>query len=288
VGRSWHGRPCDGQAFAELSSAKEAAKGLLAKMQAEKKKKEAAWEKKCQTLKVTRKEDRVAYIAAKDKGEDVRIPLDDESWKDIVARDAKVYITWGRAAIRDDGKSSLLSHWLLNEPVHQVVDHVNLDRFDHRLTNLRIVDRSANGQNVTRSEGGYIGVKFHRTSWRVYVDIKGKYRAACKLFPESELDQALELHDLTALHQHGAGAPFNFPKRQDDYLKMLDRFDPGSFLTGRRGTMTPYKHAYRHRGGYRGAIKRRSRDFQGTGTEARAAIFAPHKQNGLRNLSDSL
>ncbi len=65
---------------------------------AEKKKKEAAWEKKCQTLKVTRKEDRVAYIAAKDKGEDVRIPLDDESWKDIVARDAKVYITWGRAA----------------------------------------------------------------------------------------------------------------------------------------------------------------------------------------------
>ncbi len=85
-----HNATVIGQAFAELSLAKEAAKGLLAKMQAERKKKEAAWAKKRQMLKVTHREEGVAYIAVKDKGGDVRIPLDDDSWKDIMARDTKV------------------------------------------------------------------------------------------------------------------------------------------------------------------------------------------------------
>ncbi len=83
---------------------------------------------------------------------------------------------WSRPYIRIDDKELMLSRWLLNAPVYQVVDHINQDRIDHRLINLCIVDRSANGQNVTRSDG-YIGVKFHRSSWRIYVNIKGKYRA---------------------------------------------------------------------------------------------------------------
>lgn len=71
--------------------------------------------------------------------------------------------------------------WLLakgNWPAHQI-DHINRDKSDNRLTNLRECTPSENLQNLPRkanNTSGHTGVSFHKQSgkWRAIIVAKGK------------------------------------------------------------------------------------------------------------------
>lgn len=55
-------------------------------------------------------------------------------------------------------------------------DHVNLDKLDDRLVNLRVVTHAQNHQNLPHYPGtsAYRGVSWHRGKWRAHVMISGK------------------------------------------------------------------------------------------------------------------
>jgi hypothetical protein len=61
------------------------------------------------------------------------------------------------------------------------IDHINGDRSDNRIKNLRDVSRSLNGKNVkmyTRNTSGHTGVSWDQVNkkWRVQIVIDGKDR----------------------------------------------------------------------------------------------------------------
>jgi len=68
-----------------------------------------------------------------------------------------------------------LHRLLLDNPVGQIIDHVNQDKLDNRRSNLRIVSKSINGLNSDKSKGGlpYKGVYFCKQ--------KNKYQALIKI-----------------------------------------------------------------------------------------------------------
>jgi hypothetical protein len=63
------------------------------------------------------------------------------------------------------------------EPEH--IDHVNGDRMDNRIENLRSVDRGTNARNMRKSKrntSGATGVSWraNRNKWRAYIMVGGK------------------------------------------------------------------------------------------------------------------
>ena len=70
--------------------------------------------------------------------------------------------------------------WLL---VHKewplgLIDHINGNKSDNRLENLRLVDESGNSQNIRkpnkRNKSGYLGVTFFQKKWRASITVNGK------------------------------------------------------------------------------------------------------------------
>lgn len=59
------------------------------------------------------------------------------------------------------------------------IDHINGNRADNRLCNLRAVDRSTNAKNMARSSrntSGVIGISPVRDKWRACITSRGKLR----------------------------------------------------------------------------------------------------------------
>lgn len=97
--------------------------------------------------------------------------------------------------------------------VHQewpngLIDHINGDKSDNRIVNLRVVEADGNSQNIRkpnrRNKSGFMGVIWYQNKWRagmslngkskwlgdyatpeeahrVYLDAKRKYHAACTI-----------------------------------------------------------------------------------------------------------
>lgn len=71
--------------------------------------------------------------------------------------------------------------WLLGhgeDPVNQETDHVNRDRSDNRLCNLRLATHAQNIQNIGKprdNTSGYKGVSWHGKAqkWRAYITANG-------------------------------------------------------------------------------------------------------------------
>ncbi|MBY0137494.1 HNH endonuclease [Paracoccus yeei] len=62
---------------------------------------------------------------------------------------------------------------------HSLIDHINGDKSDNRLENLRCVTNAENKQNIEKpasNTSGYMGVSFHKKSgrWAANIKVKGK------------------------------------------------------------------------------------------------------------------
>lgn len=80
--------------------------------------------------------------------------------------------------------------WILNygSPPRQQLDHINRNKKDNRLTNLREVDTRENCCNRSNHNSGFPGVDFHRKSnlWRSRIRV-GKSRYSLGYFKDPEL-----------------------------------------------------------------------------------------------------
>lgn len=85
-----------------------------------------------------------------------------------------------------DGKCKLAHRlaWLIttgDEPAGQI-DHINGDRLDNRISNLRVASRSENGQNrgiQANNTSGYVGVSWHKANamWWAGIKLNGKRKS---------------------------------------------------------------------------------------------------------------
>ena len=148
-------------------------------------------------------------IAGKNKAS---IIVDDTQWHHLMQW------TWhldsgNYAMTRIDGKTIRMHNYLMrNDDKAQVVDHINKNRIDNQLRNLRIVTRSGNAHNATKSSSRtssiYRGVYFTAGRWRGQIT-NGKQRI--NFSAENELETA-KLYDIHAKRIWGENANLNFPE----------------------------------------------------------------------------
>ncbi len=64
------------------------------------------------------------------------------------------------------------------DPGEKEIDHINHNRSDNRICNLRVVDRQGNSRNSTTpntNTSGYKGVRWTKNKWEAYITIDRKY-----------------------------------------------------------------------------------------------------------------
>lgn len=91
------------------------------------------------------------------------------------------------------------------------IDHINGDRSDNRIVNLRIVDKAANGRNsckMKNNSSGYVGVSEIRGKWQASCSISGK-QVYVGVFPTPE--SAAKARDNFYRKNAPFGSLYNFP-----------------------------------------------------------------------------
>ena len=95
----------------------------------------------------------------------------------------------------------------------EFLDHINGDKLDNRIENLRPATKSQNAINqvLPRNKSGYRGVSWHRGDQRWHGEL---YEQGTRhyLGSYSTAIEAAEVYDLAAIKYHGEFATLNFPK----------------------------------------------------------------------------
>lgn len=160
--------------------------------------------------------------------------VDDEFYDILIAMGSWACSAGGYAERSSQSRRPLKMHrvvWTLSgrHIAHGLhLDHINRDRLDNRLDNLRLVTPSQNAANTSlRSDNTsrYKGVSLQRSNgrWRVYV--RSKYIATF-----SDRIEAAKAYDEAAEKEFGEFAALNFPKDiptvhlapSDDLLSRVD------------------------------------------------------------------
>lgn len=102
--------------------------------------------------------------------------------------------------------------WFLfyGEPALQIIDHVNGDKSDNRIVNLRLSDTNQNHWNKTKSKNntsGFKGVGYHKSTgmWQAQIMARKSY-SYLGLFPTAE--EAHQAYRDAAIKLHGEFARF--------------------------------------------------------------------------------
>lgn len=103
-----------------------------------------------------------------------------------------------------------MSRYIMKPNIHEIIDHINHDRLDHRKCNLRVATYSQNNQNKTKKHGTfskYIGVcKGKGETYSSEIKFQGKkYHLGLHV---NEIDAA-HAYDLAAIKFYGTGAQIN-------------------------------------------------------------------------------
>ena len=99
-------------------------------------------------------------------------------------------INTGYIATYQNGKLILLHRFLTDCPSEYVVDHINHDKKDNRMCNLRVCTQKENNNNLrTRSNTGLHGISKTKAGYYM-VQIRGKYQGCSK-----ELKKAIEIRN---------------------------------------------------------------------------------------------
>lgn len=157
----------------------------------------------------------LVYIQTKDGS----VAVTDGAFYDIVSKytwdkDGNGYIS---ASFKDNGKvhpHKLQNYIISNIPNGYIVDHINGNKLDNRMCNLRfatIKENNANRASKQNSSSRYKGVSFDRSrgKWISSIQIYGKTKHIGRFDDEYE---AAIAYDTESLKVYGVFARLNFPK----------------------------------------------------------------------------
>ena len=157
----------------------------------------------------------LVYIRTKDGS----VAVTDGAFYDIVSKytwdkDGNGYIS---ASFKDKGRvhpHKLQNYIIPNIPKGYIVDHINGNKLDNRMCNLRfatIKENNANRASKCNSSSQYKGVSFDRSrgKWISSIQINGKTKHIGRFDDERE---AAIAYDTEALSVYGEFARLNFPK----------------------------------------------------------------------------
>jgi hypothetical protein len=129
-------------------------------------------------LPITRNEDGIACIHnSKTRG--VTVLMDDQEWRFLQDKDLHLPSKSSKYAFfHFEGKLVTLHKYVmyrLKQEDKLVIDHINLNSFDNRRSNLRVIGSSLNNQNsASRAKGSpYKGVTPQGQKWRSNLNYKG-------------------------------------------------------------------------------------------------------------------
>lgn len=163
---------------------------------------------------IIRNKDGIAIIVTT-KGEEILV--DDDKYFDL-----RKY-TWslnvkGYALAGVSSKNTTMHRYLLNAPFGIKVDHINNNRIDNRVHNLRFVDDSTNSHNSIKRSGTtskYIGV--HKNGNKFYAEIKKNHQRYSLGSFSSEIEAAYA-RDKKAIELYGDCAKLNLSKDEFDKI----------------------------------------------------------------------
>lgn len=104
----------------------------------------------------------------------------------------------------------LIHRYLMNPKKDEIVDHINNNTLDNRISNLRICDYSLNSHNRRGRSGNYIGVSKSGKHYSANIAKKGvQYRLGTYI---TKIDAA-KAYDIKARELYGLNANTNFEER---------------------------------------------------------------------------
>ena len=122
-----------------------------------------------------------------------------------------------KAVIDGERRTLSIAREILDCPDGLVVDHINGDTLDNRVSNLRICTQGQNARNRgatrnSRRQSRYKGVRRHYRKWQARIGVN--YRVLHIGLFETEREAA-EAYDRAARKHFGKFARLNFPETQE-------------------------------------------------------------------------
>jgi len=156
-------------------------------------------------LEIVRNAEGIAKIDIINKNKNYECLVDDDKYHDLIK------YCWishnGYAVSTIDKKLTSIHRYLLNCKKNEIVDHINNNKMDNRILNLRICDDSVNNHNKEKKEGlssKYIGVSLTKHNmYHAYIT-KDKKRHYIGIFKTAE-EAAIE-RDKKAIELYGNDA----------------------------------------------------------------------------------
>ena len=88
----------------------------------------------------------------------------------------------GYAATHIDGKPIMVHRFLMNPMPNELVDHINTNKMDNRICNLRLANKSENAYNSKKrstNTSGTVGVYFRKDTQKWVAFIRNNYKKIC-------------------------------------------------------------------------------------------------------------
>jgi hypothetical protein len=140
--------------------------------------------------------------------------VNDEKYDELVIYSWHLHSN-GYAVRCNGGHSTYMHRVVINAPDKVWVDHIDGDKLDNRIENLRLCNASQNGGNrgpICNNELGYKGVRKHRKNYQARVIFHGK-ETTIGTFTTPE--EAARAYDNKVMELFGEFAKTNFIKETE-------------------------------------------------------------------------